>query len=772
MNKKIEKFFRNIGKQLNNKITPDSIAKFAIKETVGCVPFVGQVMKDAIEEFSPDEKEELIKDLKRLSKGQFKEISDRVGVSIEYLKVVRKITLYAFGELHTEHEGIKALLFHLIKIQTTKAKESFGNAEILENFRGEKVLRKGRITEPKIFRPEGPLWIDFENGMVAINTFNVLSTSPTKKVLFKDLLKNRYVLLSEPSSSGKSVLLRYICYRLCKKGKQVYFIELKRDKFLIEKIIEGIGRVEWSKLGKDVYFLIDDIHLDISHSEQIFNLIDRFIDFPHIFMASRDISFSDMDRLKEGFKKMDGLEIKLEKGIISRSIYHCFREIWSKKNGYDLKIRYSDVSPYSVNLWLFVNALQSFAENKGKIDKKEIFEYLYDSINSYHNKASCILLALANFYAFELFVDEFVFKEVLLKNELKFFLEKNYEEILNILIKNGLVYRERDYGYNEFLSIPHSSLALLYIECSTLTPFGSPVVNHFGGESGKKWRENFIYQYLLSNPNNSGDFVIAFGSIEYYEDALSKIIMKSSRMDNLWVKSIRGIRIKENVERRKNIGWAFLLVRQVARYSIVRARKIMQKLSYRWVFQSFMEAKDLSETGFAILRLIGIYRKLKKIINDERFIKVTADKIKQVGGLNRSIAVLIVALKLFNCKQNILNRYVSVVNLPDTTGLRELINQRKTLSDKALLLAAIYALNNRIGDEIWKDVKYFIEKEIQRLNCEDKAIFNDVGKTIFYIATFDKTSARKLINKISLKNMRSKMIHYVSRIYTPGISLL
>ena len=111
MSEKVKTFFGKV----KDKLKPEDIAKFAAKEAVGAIPVVGQIIKDAFDEFSPDEKGELIKELKGLSESQFKEIGGKVGVSVEYLKIIQKISLYSFKELRADHEEIKELLRNLIE---------------------------------------------------------------------------------------------------------------------------------------------------------------------------------------------------------------------------------------------------------------------------------------------------------------------------------------------------------------------------------------------------------------------------------------------------------------------------------------------------------------------------------------------------------------------------------------------------------------------------------------------------------------------------------
>jgi hypothetical protein len=639
-----------------------------------------------------------------------------------------------------------------------KGKEvEFKKLGIPEKFKGENVLGKDGVSEPEIFRPQGPLWIDFQRGMVDTGAFQTLSTKQGKELSFDDLFKNTHVIVLAPPASGKSVLLRYICYELCTRKKSVYFIELKRDKNQIEKIINDLDKADWSKLEDEVYFLVDDVHLDPEHSIDIFNLLCR-PSYPkcYVIMAGRDTS--NVNELRDKIEEMNGLEIRLTANVLSNSILHHFVRIKEQE------IRYEDVSSYAADLWAFAFALRAFADAKGKTDEKRIFEYVYKQALRYHEKAPSILLALANFYVFELPVDMFAFKKMLLKNKLGTFLKDDYDELLSILTEMGLVFREGGY-----LWLPHSSLANLYIQSSEKTSFGSQIIDHFG-RLGNKWRENLIRQYLLSEPENLGDFAIAFGEVKYYDDNLAQAIMKSPEMDSLWLKAIRDIKIDDR-KKRKNIGFAFLPIRQIARYDIERARNIAEQISYDEWYERFEGENNLGEIGLTILRLIGIYPKLNEIISDEKFIQVTTTKIKNIKDFNLQIAILILALKLSHCERDILDRYVSAVNMPDIAKLKYLFNHAKPLCDKAIFLAAAHILNNELGEELYYEVKKCFEDSVQQ-NCEDKSIFNDVGKAIFYIASFDQDFAEKLMNQVNPKSIQNDMRRYVIEVYTPGISTL
>ena len=668
-----------------------------------------------------------------------------------------KITYKGFEDTKDLKAYVKVRLKELWDNKFKGKGEGFEKIAIPEKFKGENVLGKEGVLEPEIFRHQGPLWIDFQREMVDTGAFQLLLTKQGKRHIFDDLFINHSVILLAPPASGKSVLLRYICYELCTSKKSVYFIELKRDKNQIDEIIDALAKAVWPQLEDEVYFLVDDVHLDPEHSIDIFNLLCRPC-YPkcYVIMAGRDTS--NVYELRDKFDEMDGFEIQLNANVLSKSILHHFVKIREQE------IRYEDVSSYAADLWIFAVALEAFADAKGKANEETIYKKICEKTSKYHEKAPCILLALANFYAFELPVDEFAFKKILLKNKLVRFLKDDYDELLSILTEKGLVFREMGY-----LWLPHSSLANLYIQSSEKTSFGSQIIDHFG-RFGNKWRENLIRQYLLSEPDNLGDFAIAFGDVKYYDDNVAKAIMKSPEMDSLWLKAIWDIKIDDR-KKRKNIGFAFLPIRQIARYDIERARNIAEQISYDEWYERFEEENNLGEIGLTILRLIGIYPKLNEIISDEKFIYVTTTKIRNIRDFNLQIAILILALKLSHCERDILDRYVSAVNMPDIAKLKYLFNHAKPLCDKAIFLAVAYILNNELGEELYYEVKKCFEDSVQQ-NCEDKSIFNDVGKAIFYIASFDQDFAEKLMNQVNPKSIQNDMRHYISEIYIPGISTL
>jgi hypothetical protein len=675
-------------------------------------------------------------------------------------RIAGEITYKGFEDTKDLKAHVEDKLRALWNAKFKEKEEGFEKIAIPEKFKGENVLGKKGDSEPEIFRHKGPLWIDFQSGMVDTGAFQLLLTKQGKELRFDDLFINHSVILLAPPASGKSVLLRYICYKLCTMKKSVYFVELKRDKNQIAEIID-FAKADWPQLEEEVYFLVDDVHLDPEDSIDIFNWLCRPC-YPkcYVIMAGRDTS--NLNELRDKFEEMDGLEIQLNANVLAKSILQHFVKIREQE------IRYEDVSSYAADLWVFAFALEAFAGAKGKADERGIFEYIYKQALGYHEKAPCILLALADFYVFELPVDEFAFKKILLKNKLGRFLKDDYDALLSILTEKGLVFREMGY-----LRLPHSSLANLYIQTSSKISFGSQIMDHFW-RFGNKWQENLIRQYLLSEPDNLGDFAIAFGDARYYDDNLAQAIMESPELDPIWIKAIQDIKIRESFKRRKSIGWSSLIIRQIGRFDLERAKQIAEQLPYDWVYGEFIKEVEEIENelhGLTILRFIGTYPRLEEIISDEKFIEVTTAKIRNIGDFNLQIAIFIIALKLSQCERDILDRYVSAVNMPDMTQLKDLFNRMETLTDKVMVVAAAHILNNELGEVLYYDVKKCFEDDVKQ-NCEDKSIFNDVGKAIFYIATFDQDFAEKVINQVNPKSMQNDMRRYVSEIYIPGISTL
>ena len=148
VSEKLKTFFEKVKDRLNYK----DIAKFAAKEAVGAIPVIGPIIKSAISEFSPDEQKDLIRELKELSDNQFREISEKAEMSIEYLKDIQQFTLHTFKELRADHEEIKELVRSLAK-ELKSAEISIPTIQ--------SALKKAQATTGDFFKKD-PEWTDFK----------------------------------------------------------------------------------------------------------------------------------------------------------------------------------------------------------------------------------------------------------------------------------------------------------------------------------------------------------------------------------------------------------------------------------------------------------------------------------------------------------------------------------------------------------------------------------------------------------------------------------
>ena len=222
----------------------EDIAKFAAKEAVGSIPVVGQIIKDAIDEFSEDEKEELIKELKELSESQFNEISEKVGVSVEYLKDIQKFTLHSFKELQADHEEIKELIRGLT------------GRKLLDKLPGCKLLDKQLI--PPASKEE---ILEFYSGDKSLAWKTIAANGDIRRDQEKEIVQAsqesggfRIICIVAEPGAGKTTLASRVSYQLLQEGEFViHLLDNRSDSFWysISNLTPPIAR--------RFYILIDDI---------------------------------------------------------------------------------------------------------------------------------------------------------------------------------------------------------------------------------------------------------------------------------------------------------------------------------------------------------------------------------------------------------------------------------------------------------------------------------------------------------------------------------
>jgi hypothetical protein len=469
----------------------EDIARFVAKEVVGAIPFIGQIIKDAIDEFSPDEKEELIKELKELSESQFKEISEKVGVSVEYLEGIQKFTLYYFKELRADHEEIKGLLLHLIEVQTREVEVKLPEIDIPTI---QSVLRKGETFEGDFFKKE-PEWIDFEEGFV-------VERREVDEIIKKLENDNIQPVFGEPAS-GKSVILKNIGFKLAKENKDVYIVELKKHSGdEVKRYFDDIPEIKNEK----AVFIVDDAHLLPTECERLVR------EFKNRKSKAKLIIGSRSNRLIQGGhpKEVSEFEYLSEKDIRAEDVTEeMIKTFLERKYGFsDERIKgvSKNLEKYKKDLWHLSWAVKTHNPKKDSVEDKEIYEKVKDSIRNISAgkdkpriNAEDIFLPLSVFYRFEIPIERDFLEEQL---EIE-------EDKINQLVELSEIIETEKMGRNRMLSLIHSSIADLYFKVYQAYPsLGNRIKKKILNQKEENLQYYLFYKYMTStNPRNAIDIV-------------------------------------------------------------------------------------------------------------------------------------------------------------------------------------------------------------------------------------------------------------------------
>ena len=551
-------FFGKVRKRLGEKseklreIKLEDIAKFAAKEAAGAIPVVGPIIKGAFDEFLPDEKEELLKELNELSESQFKEIGEKVGVSVEYLMDIREITLYSFGELQADHEEIKELIRSLIEI-ITRVEITIPSIQ--------SVLEKDEIPDGEFSRTE-PKWIDFEEDFV-------VEREEVDEIINKLENNNIQLVLGKPAS-GKSVILKNIGFKLAKKGRSVYIIELKKwSADRVESYFKEAQKID----DEGTLIIVDDAHLP----EKLSKCEELIRDYRYKKLRTKlIIGAREVKGLKGSRKKASEFEKLVQTKI--RAIDAAEQMIYlflNKKYGVSYKLRIAAVSSgleeYKNDPWSLSWALNVFDKDTDTVRKEDIYSAINEDITEIKDGED-VFLPLSVFYRFEIPIE-------------KRFLTKQLEidkYSIDDLIGISEIREIKERGIT-MLALHHSSLASLYFETYQRTDLfpelGENIKERINEQSKyDDWERGLFYLYLKSEPTNSLDVLIRLA--DDWEDikggqALLKKLIKDERSKNS---------IKEGIRKEKNREKFVLCVEYITAASEEEALELVDAVSARIFF--------------------------------------------------------------------------------------------------------------------------------------------------------------------------------------------
>ena len=487
-----------LGEELS-EIKPKDVARFAAKETVAAIPFVGPIIKDAFEEFSEDEKEELIKELKELSESQFKEISQKVGFSVEYLKDIREITLYTFGEIQADHEEIKKLLLHLIEIVTQEVELKPPKITIPTI---QSVLRKGETFEGDFFKKE-PEWGDFEEGFI-------VERKEVDGIIKKLESDNIQLVLGEPAS-GKSVILKNIGFKLAKEHKAVYIVELKKhSRDEVQRYFDDILRSNDEK----AVFIIDDTHLQFAECERLVRDFKNRELKAKLIVGSRPIRKIHGEHPKEALEFEYLSKTSIHAGDVAETIIR--RTLRREDHFSDKRIKTvsKNLERYKKDLWHLSWALKAYNPEKESVEEGDVYEKIRDSIRRIKSgkdesgedkflNAEDIFLPLSIFYRFEIPIER-----KFLEDQLEIM-----ENKIDQLIVLSEIIETEEIGRNRMLSLIHSSVADLYFKTYQAYPaLGYKTKDKIIDKCNEDLQYCLFYKYITStDTSNASDIFVHFG---------------------------------------------------------------------------------------------------------------------------------------------------------------------------------------------------------------------------------------------------------------------
>lgn len=324
----------------------------------------------------------------------------------------------------------------------------------------ESILGKGKFQEPNFFRSYGPQWIDFENGFVA-------ERKETDEIIEEFKKKDIIVIKGNPSS-GKSVILRHIGFKLANQSKKVYVIELKKtlpEKKEVLKLQQG-------------YVFIDDAHLNLDYIDDIVQNLSNV----KILISTRDIEerFGPICPLKitEYIKDAIGIECN---NIADRIV-----QIFSEKRKEIPEIIRLQLTKN--NLWILAWELESYEESN-RIDMdaicNKVKNYVRKDLKSFGvTEAENIFLFLSVFYRWEYPIRREFIEEFADKKDIEKLIELNE---INKYEENGF----------EYLTLHHSESAGVFLRAYIqFMGFGSKAKEKLG----ENWFEGLFYQYIRRFP--------------------------------------------------------------------------------------------------------------------------------------------------------------------------------------------------------------------------------------------------------------------------------
>jgi len=349
----------------------------------------------------------------------------------------------------------------------------------------EKILDKN-WKEPQFFRDGDPKFIDFRKGYIHIR--------PEILEIESKLKRGRFLHISGPPSSGKTVLALTVAYRaLLEKNVVLYFT---RPSALTNTFLKFLSQDRTKrKFDKSkTIIIVDDGHLDVAMCSKLFTAVYDGFEKLRLLFVSRPIStdsIEDENTVLFMFTQyMPLFDISADRAVstiaqffsqkqFNRPLPPVVRNFLLHECANDLLLlgRYLRVWDGTVQI------------NLPKIREKVAFSVRRDleSMRNQSSDAVRILLVLGLFYRFEIGIE-------------KDFIVDHLNLNPQYLLKRGDIHAE-----NNFLMLAHSSLAKLY--SNVIQSLNMPEYSEFA-EKYHPFPLKLFYEYASYAPRNFSEFII------------------------------------------------------------------------------------------------------------------------------------------------------------------------------------------------------------------------------------------------------------------------
>ena len=344
--------------------------------------------------------------------------------------------------------------------------------------------------EPELFRPTGPMWIDFKG-----ITKRKDSEKKSEKIVYVvkreevdeiiDKVKNSnedIIIIKGKPASGKSVVLRSIGYRLINDGFTVYYIQLK--------FFQSVEVLEFNKIRRGIV-IVDDAHLNIELTEKLIRNKSKEI---KLIIGTRDIKNYKPDS-EAHFPELLKSAITIQAVDAAKKIIDKFNEIHN--NILDKSVKNEIFKKSGNNLWILawrLKAYEEYRELSTEKFKETVKNYISGLIktNTIGELTGAIFI-LSIFYKYEI-----PLRKPFVKNFTS-------EYIINGLIRKNEIVQTTLKG-KDYLSLHHSEIAKVYFETfKYFADFG-----YFAKKEIKELAEKYGLESLQNVPKTDASLIINY----------------------------------------------------------------------------------------------------------------------------------------------------------------------------------------------------------------------------------------------------------------------